>query len=142
MLQYLFSIKTNKIYKMSFSKYAIEKKQVSLDMGVPWQDVQPIEYLIADGVAASSSGWTDSYKMKVKIDPTNLGTPRGYLAHKSGCSDNEPQCSWTMLNYENEGVTSYYVNPTCDDLVELTPNEWKYIDIGVVDGATFAGFFC
>ena len=28
---------------MSFSKYALEKKQVSLDMGVTWQDAVPIE---------------------------------------------------------------------------------------------------
>ena len=28
---------------MSFSKYAIEKKQVSLDMGVTWQDATPSE---------------------------------------------------------------------------------------------------
>lgn len=28
---------------MGFSKYAIEKKQVSLDMGVTWQDVTPSE---------------------------------------------------------------------------------------------------
>ena len=28
---------------MSFSKYAVEKKQVSLDMGVTWQDAVPIE---------------------------------------------------------------------------------------------------
>lgn len=130
---------------MSFSKYAIEKKQVSLDMGVPWQDVQLIEYLIADGVAASSSGWTDSYKMKVKIDPTNLGNPTGYLAHKCGCIGYEPKCSWTMLNLENGGVTSYYVKSTCGDLVELTPNEWKIINIDVVDGDgldIFASFFC
>ena len=106
------------------------------------QDVEQIEYLIADGVAATASGWTDSYKMKVKIDPTNLGNPSGYLAHKRACSDNEPECSWTMLTHKNEGVTSYYVESTFGDLVELTPNEWKYIDIGVVDGATFAGFFC
>ena len=28
---------------MSFSKYSIEKKQVSLDKGVTWQDVTPSE---------------------------------------------------------------------------------------------------
>ena len=113
------------------------------------QDVELIEYLRADGVAASSSGWTDSYKMKVKIDPTNLGTPTGYLAHKRACSKNEPICYWTMLNQEIEGVTSYYVNVNTyhgnllfRDTIELTPNEWKYIDIGVVDGATLSGLFC
>lgn len=54
-----------------------------------------------------------------------------------------------MLNQEIEGVTSYYVNvmsyynnSTSRYMVELTPNEWKYIDIDVVDRATFAGFFC
>ena len=46
------------------------------DVTVP-QDVQLIEYLRADGLAASARRWTDFYQMKVKIDPTNLGTPSG-----------------------------------------------------------------
>ena len=106
------------------------------EVSIP-QDVEIIEYLRADGVAASSSGWTDGYQMKVKIDPTNLGTPSGYLADKCGCIGYEPKCSWTM--------TSYYVKSTCGDLVELTPNEWKIINIDVVDGDgldIFASFFC
>lgn len=111
------------------------------DVTVP-QDVELIEYLIADGVAARYSGWIDSYKMKVKIDPTNLGTPTGYLADKCGCIGFEPKCSWTMLNQNN----SYYVKSTCGDLVELTPNEWKIINIiniDVDDGHdSFSGFFC
>ena len=111
------------------------------DVTVP-QDVEQIEYLIADGVAARYSGWIDSYKMKVKIDPTNLGTPTGYLADKCGCIGFEPKCSWTMLNQNN----SYYVKSTCGDLVGLTPNEWKIINIiniDVDDGHdSFSGFFC
>ena len=110
------------------------------DVTVP-QDVEQIEYLIADGVAASSSGWTDSYKMKVKIDRTNLGAPSGYLAHKCGCFSYESKCYWSVT-HKNVGVTSYYVESTCGDLVKLTPNEWKYINIDVVDGARFASFFC
>lgn len=106
------------------------------------QDVEQIEYLIADGVAARYSGWIDSYKMKVKIDPTNLGTPTGYLADKCGCIGFEPKCSWTMLNQN----TSYYVKSTCGDLVGLTPNEWKIINIiniDVDDGHdSFSGLFC
>lgn len=100
--------------------------------------VELIEYLRADGVAASYSGWLDSYKMKVKIDPTNLGIPSGYLADKVACYTNI-QGSWKILNKEIEGVTSYYVeskyiestddSPTYGDLVELTPNEWKIINI-------------
>ena len=43
MLQYLKHNKKTKKYKMSFSKYSIEKKQVSLDMGVTWQDATPSE---------------------------------------------------------------------------------------------------
>ena len=106
------------------------------------QDVEQIEYFIADGIAASYtsySGWSDSYKMKVKIDPTNLGIPTGYLAKKSGCIGH--QCYWTM----QQGVTSYYVESARGDMVELTPNEWKYIDIGMVDGDgedIFSSFFC
>ena len=99
--------------------------------------VELIEYLRADGVAASYSGWLDSYKMKVKIDPNKFGTPSGYLADKCGCIGYEPKCSWTM--------TSSYVKSTCGDLVELTPNEWKIINIDVVDGDgldIFASFFC
>ena len=102
------------------------------------QDVKLIEYLRADGVAASSSGWTDGYQMKVKIDPTNLGIPTGKLAHKMEGSVDEPHCSWGWYI----GETSYYVESTCGDFVELTPNEWKCVNIGVVDRAKYAGFFC
>ena len=102
------------------------------------QDVQLIEYLRADGVAASSSGWTDGYQMKVKIDPTNLGIPTGKLAHKMEGSVDEPHCSWGWYI----GETSYYVESTCGDFVELTPNEWKCVNIGVVDRAKYASFFC
>ena len=114
------------------------------------QDIQLIEYLIADGVAASSSLWTDSYKMKVKIDPTNLGAPSGYLADKGACYTNI-QGSWRILNKEIEGVTSYYVEskyiektdgaPIYGDLVELTPNEWKIINIYGAYKAKYSALF-
>ena len=119
------------------------------DVTVP-QDVEQIEYLIADGVAASSSLWLDSYKMKVKIDPTNLGIPSGYLADKGACYTNI-QGSWKILNKEIEGVTSYYVEskyiestdapPTYGDLVELTPNEWKIINIYGAYKAKYSALF-
>lgn len=115
------------------------------------QDVELIEYLRADGVAASSSLWLDSYKMKVKIDPTNLGIPSGYLADKGACYTNI-QGSWKILNKEIEGVTSYYVEskyiestdapPTYGDLVELTPNEWKIINIYGAYKAKYSALFC
>ena len=109
------------------------------EVSIP-QDVQLIEYLRADGVAASSSGWTDFYQMKVKIDPTNLGTPSGYLAHKMqgiGLDDLKRYWSWY------KGETSYYVAVNgIGPLIELTPNEWKCINIDVVDRAKYAGFFC
>lgn len=108
------------------------------EVSIP-QDVQIIEYLRADGVAASSSGWTDFYQMKVKIDPTNLGNPRGYLAHKMEGSLDEPNCYWSWY----KGETSYYISPSCSpSLIELTPNEWKSINIDVVNRAKYAGFFC
>ena len=107
------------------------------EVSIP-QDVQLIEYLRADGVAASSSGWTDGYQMEVKIDPTNLGIPTGKLAHKMEGSVDEPHCSWGWYI----GETSYYVESTCGDFVELTPNEWKCVNIDVVDRAKYAGFFC
>lgn len=110
---------------------------VDYEVTIP-QDVQLIEYLRADGVAASSSGWTGGYQMKVKIDPTNLGIPTGKLAHKMEGSVDEPHCSWGWYI----GETSYYVESTCGDFVELTPNEWKCVNIGVVDRAKYAGFFC
>ena len=119
------------------------------DVTVP-KNVQLIEYLIADGVAASSSLWLDSYKMKVKIDPTNLGIPSGYLADKGACYTNI-QGSWKILNKEIEGVTSYYVEskyiestdapPTYGDLVELTPNEWKIINIYGAYKAKYSALF-
>ena len=107
------------------------------EVSIP-QDVEIIEYLRADGVAASSSGWTDGYQMKVKIDPTNLGIPTGKLAHKMEGSVDEPHCSWGWYI----GETSYYVESTCGDFVELTPNEWKCVNIDVVDRAKYASFFC
>lgn len=108
------------------------------DVTIP-QDVEQIEYLIADGIAASSSGWTDSYKMKVKIDPTNLGAPSGYLAHKFEPSRDEINCTW----YWDKGTTSYYVVPKCTlNMIYINSNEWKYIDIDGIDGAKYASFFC
>lgn len=104
------------------------------EVSIP-QEVQPIDYLRADGVAASSSGWTDFYQMKVKIDPTNLGTPSGSLAHKKGASER----SWEW--YIN--ATSYYVQPSGTlTRIEVTPNEWKCINIDVVNQAKYAGLFC
>ena len=109
------------------------------DVSIP-QDVEIIEYLRADGVAANASGWTDFYQMKVKIDPTNLGTPSGYLAHKMqgiGLDDLKRYWSWY------KGETSYYVAVNgIGPLIELTPNEWKCINIDVVDRAKYASFFC
>ena len=103
------------------------------------QDVQIIEYLRADGVAANASGWTDFYQMKVKIDPTNLGNPTGCLAHKMEGSLDEPNCYWSWYKEE----TSYYVAVNgIGPLIEITPNEWKSINIDVVDRAKYAGFFC
>lgn len=103
------------------------------------QNVQVIEYLRADGIAANASGWTDFYQMKVKIDPTNLGNPRGYLAHKEEGSLDGPYRYWSWY----KGETSYYVAVNgIGPLIEITPNEWKSINIDVVDRAKYAGFFC
>lgn len=109
------------------------------EVSIP-QDVQLIEYLRADGVAANASGWTDFYQMKVKIDPTNLGTPSGYLANKmQGIGLDDLKCYWAW----HKGETSYYVSPSCSvPMIEVTPNEWKCINIDVVDRAKYAGFFC
>lgn len=108
------------------------------EVNIP-QGVQIIEYLRADGVAANASGWTDFYQMKVKIDPTNLGTPSGYLAHKMEGSLDGPYRYWSWY----KGETSYYVAVNgIGPLIELTPNEWKSINIDVVDRAKYAGFFC
>ena len=97
------------------------------EVSIP-QDVQLIEYLMADGVAANTSGWTDFYQMKVKIDPTNLGTPSGNLANKMVGPADDPDCSWYWYIKE----TSYYVSPSCSlSHIELTPNEWKCINIDV-----------
>lgn len=115
------------------------------EVNIP-QDVQPIEYLRADGVAASCNGWTEGYQMKVKIDPDNLGNPTGVLGHKKyqymNSSIDDPNCSWGWYIYEYEGVTKYYVEPDCDYGTQLTPNEWRCVNLGVVNRANFAGFFC
>lgn len=117
------------------------------EVNIP-QDVQPIEYLRADGVAASCSGWTDGYQMKIKIDPENLGNPTGVLGHKKYqyMNTGEPSCSWGWYIYEYEGETKYYVEPDCDYGTQITPNEWRCVNLGVVSQgaikANFAGFFC
>lgn len=104
------------------------------------QNVQVIEYLRADGIAANASGWTDFYQMKVKIDPTNLGNPNGCLANKmQGIRPDDLECYWSLYKAE----TSYYVEASCSNpMIEITPNEWKCINIDVVDRAKYAGFFC
>lgn len=109
------------------------------EVNIP-QDVEIIEYLRADGVAANASGWTDFYQMKVKIDPTNLGNPRGYLAHRWDGSQDGPYCTWSW--WYNEG-TPYYVEPRCSTpMIEITPNEWKSISIDVAARAKYSGLFC
>ena len=103
------------------------------------QDVQLIEYLRADGLAASAIESTDFYQIKVKIDPTNLGTPSGYLADKMEDSVGEPICDWHWYKEK----TSYYVEASCtDSLTELTPNVWRWINIDMDDRARYIGLFC
>ena len=102
------------------------------------QDVQLIEYLRADGLAASARKWTDFYQMKVKIDPTNLGTPSGYLADKMPETMGDPICDWHWYKEKN----SYYVEAKCtDSLIELTPNVWRWINIDMT-GTEYIGLFC
>lgn len=109
------------------------------EVSIP-QDVEIIEYLKADGVAANPSGWTDFYQIKVKIDPTNLGNPTGCLANRWGGSQDGPDCTWSW--WHNEG-RPYYVEPSCSTpMIEITPNEWKSISIDVVARAKYSGLFC
>ena len=108
------------------------------DVTVP-QGVQLIEYLRADGLAASARRWTDFYQMKVKIDPTNLGTPSGYLAYKMPESMGDPICFWHLY----KKATSYYVEARCtESLTELTPNEWRWINLDMDNRAEYIGLFC
>ena len=103
------------------------------------QGVQLIEYLRADGVAASAMEWTDFYQMKVKIDPRNLGTPSGYLAEKWEDAGGGKICDWHWYKEK----TSYYVKAKCtDSLTELTPNEWKWINIDMDAKTKDVGLFC
>lgn len=113
------------------------------DVTLP-QDVQLIQYLRADGIAASAIHSNDLYhsndfyQMKVKIDPTNLGTPSGYLAEKWPYSASDPICDWHWYKEKN----SYYVEAKCtESLTELTPNVWKWINIDM-DRAKDIGLFC
>lgn len=107
------------------------------DVTVP-QGVQLIEYLRADGVAASAMKWTDFYQMKVKIDPRNLGTPSGYLAEKWEDAGGGKICDWHWYKEK----TSYYVKAKCtDSLTELTPNVWRWINIDMAKTKD-VGLFC
>ena len=107
------------------------------EVSIP-QDVEIIEYLRADGVAASAIESTDFYQMKVKIDPRNLGTPSGYLAYKMPYSESDPICFWHLY----KKATSYYVEARCtESLTELTPNEWKWINIDMAK-TKYIGLFC
>lgn len=77
------------------------------------QDVELIEYLIGDGIAANDSVSTDNYGMKLMIDPINLGIPRGNF----GC--NSQQCwKWS-------GNDPYYIYPS---KITIQPNTWKYVN--------------
>lgn len=108
------------------------------DVTVP-QDVQLIKYLRADGLAASAIESTDFYQMKVKIDPTNLGTPSGYLAYKWPYSASDPICFWQLY----KEATSYYVEARCtESLTELTPNVWRWINLDMDNRAEYIGLFC
>ena len=81
------------------------------EVSIP-QDVQVIEYLRADGLAANASVSTDNYGMKLMIDPINLGIPSGNL----GCNSN--QC-WKW-----DGNDPYYIYPS---KITIQPNTWKYV---------------
>ena len=112
------------------------------DVTVP-QDVQLIKYLRADGLAASAIKSTDFYQMKVKIDPTNLGTPSGYLAYKFPFSGSDPICFWHLY----KKATSYYVEAiearSTESITELTPNVWRWINLDMDNRARYdIGLFC
>lgn len=82
------------------------------EVSIP-QDVQVIEYLRADGIAANASVSTDNYGMKLMIDPINLGIPSGNF----GC--NSKQCwKWS-------GNDPYYIYPS---KITIQPNTWKYVN--------------
>ena len=112
------------------------------DVTVP-QDVQLIKYLRADGLAASAIKSTDFYQMKVKIDPTNLGTPSGYLAYKFPHIGADPICFWHLYKEK----TSYYVEAiearSTESITELTPNVWRWINLDMANRAGYdIGLFC
>ena len=109
------------------------------DVTVP-QDVQLIEYLRADGLAASAIKSTDFHQMKVKIDPRNLGTPSGYLAYKFPHIGADPICFCHLY----KEATSYYVEARCtESRIELTPNVWRWINLDMDNRAGYdIGLFC
>ena len=106
------------------------------------QDVQLIKYLRADGVAANAIKSTDFYQMKVKIDPTNLGTPSGYLANKFPHSGADPIYFWHLY----KKATSYYVEAiearSTESITEITPNVWSWINLDTDNIAADIGLFC
>ena len=97
------------------NKFVWENEGESFDyeyeVSIP-QDVELIEYLRADGLAANSGVSFDNYGMKLMIDPTNLGIPSGNF----GC--NSKQC------WEWAGNDPYYIYP---NNITIQPNTWKYV---------------
>ena len=96
-------------------KFVWENEGESFDyeyeVSIP-QDVELIEYLRADGLAANSGVSFDNYGMKLMIDPINLGIPSGNF----GC--NSKQC------WEWAGNDPYYIYPS---KITVQPNTWKYV---------------
>ena len=97
---------------MSFSKYAIKKKQASLDKGVTWSAVDPIETKRGDVLAY------DSY---------DCGKPmeRWVENGETVCEDNGD--NWKLkLTLANSAITV-----PCNESEELTDDEWPSIPKGV-----------
>lgn len=94
------------------------------DTDIP-EDVEIIDYIMADGVATAKSDWANNpYYMEVMVDPTNLGSPSGYLARKEvNVSTYVNWCHWSI-----DGDNVVRSNYGCDGN-QLYPNEWGFANI-------------
>lgn len=110
------------------------------DTDVP-ENIEMLEYIMADGVACASSAWTNhEYYMDVMIDPTNLGEPSGRLATATQ-TQGYTRYSW-YINISWWGDGDYVVRSTIDacDGNHLYPNEWGFANICKSKSPTY--LFC
>lgn len=116
------------------------------EVSIP-EDITPLEYIMADGVAANPSGWVDTYQVKLKAeDPEIYGFPSGAVASKKYRTC-QSYGSWDCTYPEDkiwkvDGTLVY-------DFEEFSPGVWKTVNIGMCERTesgraleNIGGFLC